>query len=90
MTLVQKLFAAARRQTLEELVGPALRAGRDVVCERFHPSTYAYQGVAGDLDAEEVRDPSPPIRGRFRCSSTTADGMTAQIDHFLIRVPRGR
>ncbi len=48
------LFTAARRQTLEELVAPALAQGRDVVCERFHPSTYAYQGVAGDLDAEEV------------------------------------
>ena len=41
------LFAAARRQTLEELVEPALAAGRDVVCERFHPSTFAYQAVAG-------------------------------------------
>lgn len=48
------LFAAARRQMLEELVEPALEAGRDVVCERFHPSTFAYQAVAGELDEEEV------------------------------------
>lgn len=48
------LFAAARRQMLDELVGPALAAGRDVVCERFHPATYAYQAVAGDLDGEHV------------------------------------
>lgn len=38
------LFAAARRQTLEQLVAPALAAGRDVVVERFHASTFAYQG----------------------------------------------
>src|SRR5688572_11610264 len=38
------LFAAARRQMLEELVAPALQLGRHVVCERFHPSTVAYQG----------------------------------------------
>ncbi|MFT5291578.1 MAG: dTMP kinase [Planctomycetota bacterium] len=43
------LFCAARRQTLDELVAPALAAGRDVVCERFHASTFAYQAVAGAL-----------------------------------------
>ncbi len=48
------LFAAARRQMLDELVRPAVDAGRDVVCERFHASTFAYQAVAGDLDEEEV------------------------------------
>ena len=40
------LFAAARRETLEQLVAPALAQGRDVVIERFHASTYAYQGSA--------------------------------------------
>ena len=48
------LLAAARRQMLEELVAPALAAGRDVVCERFHASTYAYQGVAGGLGGDAV------------------------------------
>jgi dTMP kinase len=49
------LFAAARRQMLEEVVAPALAAGRDVVCERFHPSTVAYQGFALGLGEERVR-----------------------------------
>lgn len=44
------LFAAARRQMLDELVRPALERGRAVVCERFHASTFAYQAVAGELD----------------------------------------
>ena len=48
------LFAAARRAMLDELVGPALAAGRDVVCERFHPSTFAYQAAAGGLPEERV------------------------------------
>jgi dTMP kinase len=48
------LFCAARRQMLEERVAPALAEGRDVVCERFHPSTYAYQAVAGALDRGRV------------------------------------
>ena len=48
------LFASARRQLLDECVAPSLAAGRDVICERFHASTYAYQGHAGLLDAEEL------------------------------------
>lgn len=50
------LFAAARAQMLAELVEPALAAGRHVVCERFHPSTFAYQAVAGGLPEREVLD----------------------------------
>ena len=48
------LFTAARRQMLDEVVEPALAAGRAVVCERFHPSTYAYQAVAGGLQEDAV------------------------------------
>jgi dTMP kinase len=48
------LFAAARAQMLEELVQPALARGEHVVCERFHPSTFAYQAVAGGLSEDEV------------------------------------
>ncbi|MEM9379092.1 MAG: dTMP kinase [Planctomycetota bacterium] len=40
------LFVAARREMLQQLVAPALAEGRDVVVERFHPSTFAYQGEA--------------------------------------------
>jgi dTMP kinase len=48
------LFAASRRQMLDELVGPALERGAWVVCERFHPSTFAYQAWAGDLEPSAV------------------------------------
>jgi dTMP kinase len=43
------LFFAARNQLLHEEVAPALAAGRDVVCERFTPSTLAYQGQTAEL-----------------------------------------
>lgn len=48
------LFAAARAQMLSELVAPALARGEHVVCERFHPSTFAYQAVAGGLPEADV------------------------------------
>lgn len=48
------LFAAARRQLVAEQVRPALAAGEVVVCERFDPSTFAYQGVAAGVDEEAL------------------------------------
>lgn len=50
------LFTAARRETLHQLVAPALAAGRDVVVERFHASTFSYQGPAseGGVPAEDL------------------------------------
>ena len=48
------MLAASRRALLLDLVAPALEQGRDVVCERFHPSTFAYQAEAGGLDGDAV------------------------------------
>lgn len=38
------LMFAARARHLEQVVGPALAAGRWVVCDRFTDATFAYQG----------------------------------------------
>ncbi|MDP6963804.1 MAG: dTMP kinase, partial [Planctomycetota bacterium] len=37
------LFFAARNELLRQQIVPALEAGRDVICDRFTPSTVAYQ-----------------------------------------------
>ena len=41
---------AAREQHLEQVIRPALAAGRAVLCDRFMDSTRAYQGYAGGVD----------------------------------------
>jgi dTMP kinase len=41
---------AARDQHLEQVIRPALAAGRIVLCDRFMDSTRAYQGYAGGCD----------------------------------------
>jgi dTMP kinase len=48
------LFAAARAQTVEEVIRPALEAGRVVVSDRFVDSSLAYQGAVRGLGVEAV------------------------------------
>ncbi|MBQ8498376.1 dTMP kinase [Chlamydia sp.] len=43
------LFLAARAQHIQEKIMPALKAGKIVICDRFHDSTIVYQGIAGGL-----------------------------------------
>ncbi len=48
------LYCAARAQLVNEVIRPALDAGRLVICDRFMDSTFAYQGVARGLGADYV------------------------------------
>jgi dTMP kinase len=48
------LFAAARAELVERVIGPALDEGRVVVSDRFLDSSLAYQGEARGLGVEEV------------------------------------
>lgn len=46
------LYAAARAQHVEELIEPALTAGKMVICDRFIDSTLAYQGYGRGWDLD--------------------------------------
>lgn len=50
------LFAAARADHVEKTIRPALEAGRWVLSDRFVDSSLAYQGGAGALGVEKVRE----------------------------------
>ncbi|HET7605820.1 MAG TPA: dTMP kinase [Sphingomicrobium sp.] len=50
------LFAAARADHVEKTIAPALEAGRWVLSDRFVDSSLAYQGGAGGLGIEAVRE----------------------------------
>jgi dTMP kinase len=50
------LFLAARHQHVVERIRPWLRARRVVLCDRYTDATVAYQGYAGGLEPDFIRD----------------------------------
>lgn len=50
------LFLASRAQHVEELIMPALHAGKLVLCDRFNDSSIAYQGFARNFGMNEVEE----------------------------------
>ena len=57
------LYNADKAQHVDEVVIPALREGKVVVCDRYVDSTIAYQGAGRVLDPGEV--------GQLACWATT-------------------
>jgi dTMP kinase len=56
------LFMAARAELLEELIKPALAAGRVVIDDRYHDSTVAYQGGGRGVEVSwPIHFPKPDL-----------------------------
>lgn len=50
------LYAAARVQHLRQVISPALRDGKVVICDRFADATVAYQGYGRGLDLAWIEE----------------------------------
>ena len=50
------LFAAARADHVQKLIKECLKDNKIVICDRFTDSTLAYQGYAGNLDLDLVKE----------------------------------
>lgn len=48
------LMFGARKEHLDQVIEPALRAGRCVLCDRFTDATYAYQGAGRGIDFSHI------------------------------------
>ena len=49
------LYEASRAQLVEEVIRPALAAGKIVLCDRFFHATLAYQGAGRQLGQPDIR-----------------------------------
>ncbi len=98
------LFCASRAQHMQEVIEPALAAGKVVVCDRFSSATAAYQGCAGGLGWELLdeiatggRQPDmtiildlEPAKGRKRKQpATQPDRIERKDDEYHRRVRAG-
>jgi dTMP kinase len=50
------LIATARAQLVSEIIRPELEKGKTVICDRFTPSTLAYQGYGRGLNTDALRE----------------------------------
>jgi dTMP kinase len=50
------LYEASRTQHVEEVIKPAIAAGKAVICDRFYDASTAYQGYARGIGAAAVAD----------------------------------
>ena len=49
------LYEACRRQHVDQVIRPALKEGKWVLCDRYWASTYAFQAGGRELDKEKVQ-----------------------------------
>lgn len=73
------LYLASRAQHVEQLILPALREGKVVICERFSDATIAYQGCARGLDLEHLKQVSKIAIGGLEPDLTLLLDIDAEI-----------
>ena len=59
------LFFAARQMHIEQLIRPALKNGKFVICDRFTDSSRAYQGYGHGFSLEVIEAMDDLVTGKF-------------------------
>ncbi len=64
------LMFAARAQHLQQVIRPALDAGKWVLCDRFTDATYAYQGGGRGMDTGQIGTLEQLVQGELHPNLT--------------------
>lgn len=67
------LYAASRRQHLTEVIVPALKENKIVLCDRYIDSSLAYQGYARGLGIDEV----------YKINQYATDGIMPDLTFYI-------
>lgn len=73
------LMFASRKEHLEQLILPSLRAGKWVVSDRFTDASYAYQGAGRGMDQERLEILENWVQAGFRPDLTFVFDVPAEI-----------
>lgn len=49
------LFEASRAQLVKEIISPALKANKIIICDRFSDATFSYQGYGGKIPVKIIK-----------------------------------
>lgn len=60
------MMFAARAQHIHQIIEPALKAGKWVLCDRFTDATYAYQGGGRGIDNDRIAMLESWVQGALR------------------------
>lgn len=73
------IYSASRAQLVDQVIGPALKRGELVVCDRYVDSSYAYQGYGRGLDLAQLRAVSAAATGGLMPELTVLLDISAEI-----------
>lgn len=73
------LMFAARKEHIEQVILPALAAGRCVLCDRFTDATYAYQGAGRGIDLLHIAALERWIQGELQPDLTILFDLPVEV-----------
>jgi dTMP kinase len=73
------LMFAARREHLEQVIVPALKAGNWVLCDRFTDATFAYQGGGSGVPWERIQALEQWVQGGLQPDVTVFFDVMPQV-----------
>jgi dTMP kinase len=84
------LFMASRAQLVEEVIRPALEAGKVVVSDRYLLANVVYQGYAGGLDVGQIWDVGKSATGGLMPDLTLLLDLPPEMATARVGAPRDR
>lgn len=73
------LLFAGRAQHVQNIIVPALQAGKCVLCDRFTDATYAYQGGGRGISLEFIKSLEKMVQGELRPDLTLVFDLPVSI-----------
>lgn len=67
------LYSASRAQLVAQVIKPAIKAGKIIICDRFIDSSYAYQGYGRGIDLKMIAE----------VNRVAVDGVSPDVTFFM-------